>query len=139
MFPSNFRNVLSTITLKELPSKTYKMQIEEEHILNSEIKMSKREELFQACYKAINTERYAFAIYSWNYGIELQDLFGQPIPYVCAVLPDRIKDCLLQDDRVQNVVNFDLQNPSRGTVYCQFEVIPTWSGEPIPMSLSVEV
>ena len=139
MFPSNFRNVLSTVTLKELPSETYKMQIEEEHVLNREIKMSKRETLFQACYKAINTERYAFAIYSWNYGIVLQDLFGQPIPYVYAVLPDRIRDCLLQDDRVQDVTNFDLQNPSRGTVYCRFEVIPTWSDEAIPMSLSVEV
>ncbi len=46
----------------------------------------------QAIYKIINTERYQYIIYSWNYGIELQDLFGQPIPYVYAELQRRIEE-----------------------------------------------
>ena len=36
----------------------------------------------QAIYKILNTERYEYLIYSWNYGIELRDLIGQSKFYV---------------------------------------------------------
>ena len=38
----------------------------------------KREALRQAVYLILNVERYAYPIYSRNYGSELVDLIGQP-------------------------------------------------------------
>ena len=40
----------------------------------------------QAVYKIIMTERYQYIMYSWNYGVELLDLFGEPVTYVCPEL-----------------------------------------------------
>lgn len=75
----------------------------------------------QAIYKIINTERYEYIIYSWNYGIELADLFGQPIPYVYAELQRRIEEALLADDRVTNVYGFTFDH-NGGDVYTSFNV-----------------
>lgn len=100
-------------------SDSYRMQINNERIKGT---VAELEAVAQACYKAINTERYRYVIYSWNYGIELKDLFGKPIPYVFAVLPDRIRDCLLQDDRVESVDSFQLSHDNKGGVLCKFTV-----------------
>ena len=75
----------------------------------------------QVIYKIINTERYQYIIYSWNYGIELQDLFGQPIPYVYAELQRRIEEALLNDDRITKVYNFEFSN-NGGDVMTEFDV-----------------
>lgn len=75
----------------------------------------------QAIYKIINTERYQYFIYSWNYGIELQDLFGEPIPYVYAELQRRIEEALLNDDRITKVHNFEFSNDG-GDVMVEFDV-----------------
>ena len=61
----------------------------------------------QFCYKVIYTERYQYLIYSWNYGIELADLFGQQQTFVRAELPRRIREALLTDHRVTSVTGFD--------------------------------
>lgn len=54
----------------------------------------------------LSTERFEYPIYSWNYGIELDDLIGQPITYVIPMLENRIKEALLQDDRILDIKNF---------------------------------
>lgn len=63
--------------------------------------------LAQAVYLILSTERYEFIIYSWDYGVEFVDLIGKPMPYVMAELPRRIKDALIQDNRIDDVTNFE--------------------------------
>ena len=41
---------------------------------------------FKVVFNILNTERYQYIIYSWNYGIELIDLYGQPVSYVIPEL-----------------------------------------------------
>ncbi|WP_315002264.1 DUF2634 domain-containing protein [uncultured Selenomonas sp.] len=59
--------------------------------------------------KILNTERYEYVIYSWNYGVELADLFGKPIPYVLSEIPRRVREALVQDDRIRDVTDFDIR------------------------------
>ena len=54
----------------------------------------------QAVYLILNTERYKYPIYSWDYGVELMTLIGKPMDYIQADLPRRINDALLVDDRI---------------------------------------
>lgn len=63
----------------------------------------------QAAYKILNTERYKYGMYSWGYGIELEDLFGMDIDLVIAKLPNRIKEALTQDDRIIDVTDFEFK------------------------------
>ena len=61
----------------------------------------------QAVYLILGTERYKFPIYSWDYGVDLADLFGKPMPFVMAELPERIKEALTVDERISNVTDFE--------------------------------
>ena len=108
------------------PNRTYKMQIMEDQVVG--IIDDRLSAVQQAAYKILNTERYKHIIYSWNYGVELQDLFGKPIPYVLSEIPRRITDALVQDDRIYAVTDFDIsyeQDNSkgrRGEVVVKFKI-----------------
>lgn len=118
MLPNN--NLLDTdLQIETMPSKNYKMIIDENYISGYSDDL---ESMKQVIYKILNTERYQYEIYSWNYGIELKDLIGEPVNYVCAELERRISEALLQDDRIIGVNNFDFNYENRGVVYALFTV-----------------
>nr|WP_221468643.1 DUF2634 domain-containing protein [Cohnella thailandensis] len=60
----------------------------------------------QAVYKALQTERFAYLIYNADYGAELSGLTGKSSGIVESELRRRIRETLLQDDRISDVVNF---------------------------------
>ena len=76
----------------------------------------------QAVYKILNTERYGYIIYSWNYGIELNDLFGKHIAYVVPELERRITEAIMQDDRTDSVSCFKFDTSKFGVVAVTFTV-----------------
>lgn len=51
---------------RSIPTKTHKIQIFGDRIYG---KIDGLKAMEQACFKILNTERYAYLIYSWNYGI----------------------------------------------------------------------
>ena len=79
------------------------------------------EALKQAIYKVLNTERYDYPIYSFNYGIELETLLGKDPVYVQIELKRRIRECLLRDDRIAEVDNFRFEMAG-DTIKCTFDV-----------------
>lgn len=101
------------------PSYTYNLEYDKDSQIRGHCDELKA--MRQAIYKIMNTERYQYLIYSWNYGIELADLFGQPIPYVYAELQRRIREALLNDDRVTKVYNFEFSH-NGGDVLAVFSV-----------------
>lgn len=116
--PAAAATVVNVSDATQMPSKSYRMLIADERISGS---VDDLDAIAQACYKILNTERYAHVIYSWNYGVELQDLFGKPLPYVYSELPRRIREALTHDDRVESVTDFDLSH-TRGDVLAKFKV-----------------
>ena len=77
--------------------------------------------LKQAIYKVLNTERYEYTIYSFNYGIELENLLGKDPVYVQIELKRRIRECLLRDDRITEVDNFKFE-VNGDEIKCTFDV-----------------
>ena len=63
----------------------------------------------QTIHLILSTERYEHIIYSWDYGVELVDLYGQPLSYVISELERRIIEALTQDDRIEDVINFEFE------------------------------
>ncbi len=114
----------SVITLVQ-PSQNYKMNVEEKTINGYADKI---EAMKQVVFKILNTERYQYRIYSWNYGVELADLFGKPISYVCPELERKIKEALLQDSRIESVENFVFEVIDKKTVFVTF-LVQTIFGE----------
>lgn len=119
MIPST-NSILSTDLEVEIqPSKNYKMKIEH-NVINGFC--DELEAMVQVVYKILNTERYQYIIYSWNYGIELIDLYGEPVTYVCPELQRRIEEALIQDDRIEFVDNFEFDVSEKRTVKATFTV-----------------
>lgn len=119
--PSDFNNIsIEGVNGVRQPSNTYKIKIEEERVDGKIV--DEVEAVKQAVYKILNTERYKHIIYSTDYGIELADLFGKPIPYVLPEIPRRITEALLVDDRIKKVDNFELDYNKKGDVTCLFVV-----------------
>ena len=116
--PASADMITNVSEAAQMPSKSYRMMIEDERIIGS---IDQLDAVAQACYKILNTERYAHIIYGWNYGVELQELFGKPIPYVYSELPRRIREALLNDDRVESVTDFELSH-TRGDVLAKFKI-----------------
>ena len=119
MIPS-INTILSTeLEMETQPSKNYKMNIEH-NIING--CCDELEAMIQVIYKILNTERYQHIIYSWNYGIELLDLYGEPVTYVCPELQRRIEEALMQDDRITSVDSFEFDTSEKGIVKATFTV-----------------
>lgn len=113
--------VVEVQTAEKWTSKTYVMDIEGERIVGTTA--DELTAVKQAIYKILNTERYRYPIYSWNYGVELADLFGKPIAYVLPEIPRRIKEALVADDRIIDATAFELSHDKRGNVLARFKVI----------------
>lgn len=105
--------------IKEQPDRTYRMDTERNRIIGY---VDGLQAMKQAIYKILNTERYEYVMYSWNYGIELSDLFGEPVSYVCPELQRRITEALIWDSRIQSVDGFEFDISKKGSIRVSFTV-----------------
>ena len=117
MIPSTVGFLDKDFGIEERPGFTYKMQPDEKSVRGHTDGL---DAVRQAVFKIIMTERYQYIVYSWNYGIELLDLFGEPVTYVCPELTRRISEALLWDDRIQGVDSFEFDFPRKGIVHVTF-------------------
>lgn len=110
-------NLTAELEIETISSRTQHMQILSKSIVGH---CDNLEAMKQLIYQILNTERYEHIIYSWNYGIELKDLYGQPITYACAELERRIREALTQDERIQSVEAFEFDVSKKGKVSVSF-------------------
>lgn len=117
---SSFRQIDGGVIVTEQQSNTFRIRYENDYKIIG--MCDDIEAMKQAIFKIINTERYKYLIYDWNYGIELEDLIGQSIPYVYAQIELRIREALLADTRIKEVKNFEFSNDG-GSVLCTFTAV----------------
>ena len=106
MIPAGTDFLEEDFEVEEESSKTYRMDKGNQAVCG---KIDGLEAMEQVIFKILNTERYQYMIYSWDYGIELLDLFGEPLSYVCPELERRVTEALLQDGRVEGVDGFEFE------------------------------
>lgn len=75
----------------------------------------------QAVFCMLNTERYEYLIYSWDYGSELQDIIGMDTDIVLSEIERRVTEALMEDSRILSVDDFDFET-SKKEVVCTFSV-----------------
>ncbi len=87
--------------IKKQPSKTYLLK-------DGRIRghIEGLEAVRQNVYCILNTERFDHIIYSWNFGVELNQLYGKTAGVIQSKIKKRIKEALLQDDRILSVEAF---------------------------------
>ena len=115
------------------PTKTYKINIDKESIKGYTDGL---DAIVQAVYLILSTERYKHIIYSWDYGVELLDLIGKPMSYVIADLPRRIKEALLTDNRITDVVDFEFTKKGK-QLHTTFTVVTDLGNIPTELEVAV--
>lgn len=125
MIPSNTGYLDQDFDLERQPTKTYKMDLEGNTTRGHTDEL---EAMKQVVFKILNTERYAYIIYSWNYGIQTMDLYGEPVSYVCPELKRRITEALMWDDRIEDVTDFEFDLTQKGVIHVSF-IVHTIYGE----------
>lgn len=81
------------------------------------------EAMKQTIYCILNTERFKYLMYSWDYGIEIENLIGEQSTYVIPELERVIKEALMQDDRIEDIVEFTFSQTSKNVIVVTFKVI----------------
>ena len=91
MIPSTNEILLTDLETETQPSLNHQMIIDK-NIING--KCDNLEAMQQVIYKILHTERFQYIIYSWNYGIELDDLFGMLSDEEIGTLKQIFMKCL---------------------------------------------
>ena len=94
---------LTNLEVVNQPSLTYKLDFERKRISG---KIDDEEAIMQLVMKILYTERYAYVIYSSQYGVELDRLIGKDYDFIVSDLERTITEALLADDRILSITNF---------------------------------
>lgn len=119
MIPSGNTILTTELEVVTMASKQHRMDLDKNRILGT---CDTLEAVKQSIFKILNTERYSCLIYSWDYGIELMDLYGQSPMYACPEIERRVKEALFQDDRITDITDFEFDTSRKGVVSVTFTV-----------------
>ncbi|GIP18381.1 hypothetical protein J40TS1_40230 [Paenibacillus montaniterrae] len=87
------------------PSLTWKLDFDKGRVSG---KIDQLEAVKQAVYKALQTDRYWYVIYSDDYGHELSTLIGDQPAFMQSELKRMVEEALMVDERIQSVDVLDI-------------------------------
>ena len=102
MIPNTVEEFMDDFEVETQPSNTYKIE-------NNKVTgfCDGLDAIKQTIFSILNTERFDYLIYSWNYGIETKNLIGKSKDFVMSEIKRLIKEALTQDDRIDDVTDFN--------------------------------
>ena len=118
LIPETQMTMNDNVVIQTVPTLTYRVQRENEIVSGT---LEELEAMKQAVFKILFTERYQYEIYNWEYGMELNDLFGRAKSYVIPEIKKRIEEALLADDRIKAVTDFKFGG-GKGNLEVKFKV-----------------
>lgn len=118
MIPQTNDNLKNDFQFEEIPTNTFKLDFVKNAFSGFTDELNA---MVQAVYLILNIERYEYLIYSWNYGVELIDLIGTEASFAIPEIKRRIKEALLQDERIVAVDDFSFEQ-SKGKISVTFTV-----------------
>ena len=110
------------IDLLPQTSRTYELDLQSGRILSTVDGLAAAT---QMVYKTLYTERYAWLIYNWDYGMELEPYIGRSKDFVMADIQLAITEALQVDDRFLSVQDFKMEQKKIDALYVEFTVSTT--------------
>lgn len=105
--------------VEQQPSRTYRLDLNKKRVVGV---VDGLEAIKQAVFKILQTERFDYLIYSTAYGVELNHLEGSNRAFVRSELSRRIREALLQDDRITDIQTMQISFEG-DTALAEFVVI----------------
>lgn len=87
-------------------------------------------------YMAINTERYAFFQYSWDYGCELSELIGYTYSqeYIESEVSRMITECLEVNPYIEGIADLDVEKKEE-KIYIKFTLLTEYGEEEMELDV----
>ena len=114
----DFTNDTKILDVKNKPSYTYKVDWDTQTISGN---IDGQAAMEQAIYKILLTERFAFLIYSWNYGFEARLVAGRGTSIVRSIIERLLKEALLSDSRVSDINKLEINKIDKRALSISFE------------------
>ena len=118
MTPEKTVNITELETVTQ-PSLTYKLDTDKKRIIG---KIDNQEAIIQTVKKILNTERYAYVIYSSQYGSELENLIGKDYDFIVSDLERTINEALSVDERITSISDFTITKSGVDSLLASFNV-----------------
>ena len=118
MIPEQLTN-LTALEEKVIPTRTYRIDFTQNRIVGM---VDGQEAMLQALQKLLQTERYAYPIYSGNYGVELERFVGQNYDFIVSDLHRTLWECLSADNRISQIGNYAINKTGLDTLEVSFLV-----------------
>lgn len=122
MIPTGGSLGAQRVEVIEQPSRTWRLDADRGHVAGM---IDGLDAVRQAVFKIIQTERFRYIIYDADYGAELAGLIGRDPALVRSELRRRITEALTQDDRIDDVTDYEIDF-SGGTAAVRFTVVSTF-------------
>ena len=110
---------LTNLEIVNQPSLTYRLDFERKRLSG---KIDNEDAIMQLVMKILYTERYAYVIYSSQYGVELDRLIGKEYDFIVADLERTITEALLADDRILSITDFTTEQTEIDRMVASFMV-----------------
>ena len=117
-------------------TRTYKMDLETGRVTGY---VDGTEAMRQAILKTLLTERFAYLIYSWDYGIELNGTFGRSAQTLASEARRIVQEALLADSRITDVTDFEVAQIDKRTASVKFTAETIFGEIPIESEVNVNV
>jgi hypothetical protein len=101
------------------PSRTYRLDLVRKRVPSM---IDGPDAIIQAVRKILYTERYAYVIYSSQYGVELDRLIGQEYDFIVSDIKRTLTEALLMDNRIISLENFGMKKTGLDTMEVNFLV-----------------
>lgn len=118
MIPEQKAN-LTNLEEQIQPSRTYYLDLDRKRVTSM---IDGRDAIIQAVRKILYTERYAYVIYSSQYGVELNRLIGQDYDFIASDIKRTLTEALLVDNRIISLENFEIEKTGLDTMKVNFLV-----------------
>ena len=133
LIPETIDNIVIGETIEiqqeaDLPSMTYGINFETGQMVGM---IDGKEAIEQAIYMILNTERFAYLIYSWNYGFERSNVMGKNFTIVQSDLQRYITEALTQDGRITDVTDFSIEIIGKNTAAVRFTAVSVFGDSTI--------
>ncbi len=122
MIPTGASILNAPVEAQEQPSLTWKLDMESKRITQM---VDGLEAVKQAVFVILETERFRYLIYSFDFGSELQGLIGKSPLFVQSEIRRLIREALLQDDRITEVRDLSFQTKG-DSMLVTFTVVSTF-------------
>ena len=104
-------------TAREQPSRTYRVDFAAGRIAGF---IDGVEAVKQAILKILQTERFAYRIYSWNYGVELEAVLGKSVAVLESEIRRILSEALTEDRRITEITDVVVRRSGRRVAAVSF-------------------